>query len=54
MDSLVAAYLVGWLAISSYVAWLAVQQRSLALRVEELQSSRDEVQPSSQQHVRAA
>ncbi len=54
MHSLVIAYLLGWLAISSYVVWLAIQQRSLARRIEELHLSREEVQSNSQQHVRAA
>lgn len=54
MDSLVVAYLVGWLVVSSYVVWLAVQQRSLVRRIEELQSSRDEFQTDSQPHAKAA
>jgi CcmD family protein len=54
MDSLVVAYLVGWLAIGSYVVWLGVQQRSLARRIEEMKSSRDELETDWQQCVKAA
>jgi len=37
MGSLVSAYVLGWLATTVYVAWLAVQSARLATRQKELQ-----------------
>jgi hypothetical protein len=36
MDSLIAAYVGGWLAVSAYVGWLGVENARAARRLDEL------------------
>jgi CcmD family protein len=38
MDSLVAAYLIAWVAVASYVTWLGMQNWRLARRLDEIES----------------
>jgi CcmD family protein len=38
MDSLVAAYLIAWMAVASYVTWLGMQNWRLARRLDEIES----------------
>jgi CcmD family protein len=38
MGTLILAYLVGWVAVSAYIAWLAVENGRLARRLEELEA----------------
>jgi hypothetical protein len=38
MGSLVAAYLVGWLAVAAYVGWLSLQNAQAARRLEEIET----------------
>lgn len=51
MDTLIAAYLIGWFAVCAYVGRLAVQQRSLARRLHDLRLSVEE--PESEQHFQS-
>ena len=36
MGTLTAVYLIGWAALSAYAGWMAVQNRRLTRRVDEL------------------
>jgi CcmD family protein len=42
MESVIAAYLIAWAAVSGYVGWLAVQNGRLARRLDELEKLIDE------------
>jgi CcmD family protein len=38
MGSLIAAYLVGWLAVAAYVGWLGAQNARASRRLEEIET----------------
>lgn len=38
MNSLILAYGLAWAAIAGYIAWLALQERRLSQRIENLRS----------------
>jgi CcmD family protein len=54
MGALIAAYLAGWVAVSAYVSWLAVQNGRLARRLEELQGQLDEADHADSVRRKAA
>jgi CcmD family protein len=40
METLVSAYVFAWAVVTGYLTWLAVQNRRLARRLDELQRAR--------------
>jgi CcmD family protein len=50
MDSLVAAYLIAWVAVASYVTWLGMQNWRLARRLDEIESQQS---PGAEQQANA-
>jgi len=38
MAAMIAAYLIGWATVSAYVAWLSLENRRLARRLDELEA----------------
>jgi uncharacterized membrane protein YciS (DUF1049 family) len=39
MGTLVVAYVVGWVAVTSYVIWLGIQNRHLTQRINKLDAA---------------
>lgn len=39
METMAGAYVFAWTAVTAYLAWLAVQNRRLARRLDELERS---------------
>ena len=42
MGTVIAAYVVAWVGVALYLGWLAAQQRQMRLRLEALESSRQQ------------
>jgi CcmD family protein len=40
MDTLVSAYVFAWVVVTGYLTWLAVQNRRLGRRLDELERTR--------------
>ena len=54
MNTLIAAYLIGWLAVAGYLGRLAIQQRSLARRLDHIRLPVEETQTEYHFPLKAA
>jgi hypothetical protein len=52
MATLAIAFILAWVAVAAYVSWLAIQNRRLTRRLDELEAAN--CQPARHVHSRAA
>lgn len=54
MGTLIAAYVVAWAGVALYIGWWGAQQRQMRLRLEALESSRQEPKSPEQPRSKVA
>lgn len=54
MQTLLATYAVAWAVVSAYVSWIAVRNRRLTRRLEQLDALMDEQQAGATTSARVA
>ncbi len=54
MATLVAAYLIGWAAVSAYVCWLSAQNGRLAKRPDEIEAILGDAENHNRDRANAA